>query len=73
MGLAKTFGINVRRVRRERGFSQEALAHEVQLATTYVGQLERGRRNPTLAVVEKFAIALDVNPLELLREGIGNA
>lgn len=67
MGLAQTFGINVRRVRRERGLSQEALAHEVQLATTYVGQLERGRRNPTLAVVEKFALALNVAPLELLR------
>lgn len=73
MGLANTFGINVRRVRRERGLSQEALAHEVELATTYVGQLERGRRNPTLGVVEKFAVALNVDPLDLLRECAGNA
>ncbi|HVI33460.1 helix-turn-helix transcriptional regulator [Phenylobacterium sp.] len=33
----------------------EALTDEVELALTYVGQLERGRRNPTLAVVERIA------------------
>lgn len=66
MGLAQTFGINVRRLRKERGMSQEALADAVELAPTYVGQLERGRRNPTLAVVEKFASVLQVEPLVLL-------
>ena len=55
MGLSRTFGINVRRLRQARGLTQEALADEVELAVTYVGQLERGRRNPTLAVVERFA------------------
>lgn len=69
MGLARTFGINVRRLRGERGLSQEALAHEVELATTYVGQIERGQRNPTLDVVERFAAVLGVDPLDLLRSG----
>jgi transcriptional regulator with XRE-family HTH domain len=32
----------------------------------YVGQLERGQRNPTLAMVEKFASALDASPIDLL-------
>ena len=36
------------------------------LAPTYVGQLERGQRNPTLEVVEKFSRALKVDPLDLL-------
>lgn len=67
MGLAQAFGINVRRLRKERGLSQEALADEVGLAPTYVGQLERGLRNPTLEVVERFAHALGADPLELLR------
>ena len=44
--LAKTFGKNVRRVRNERRLSQEALADVVRLAVTYVGQIERGTRNP---------------------------
>jgi transcriptional regulator with XRE-family HTH domain len=67
MGLAKTFGLNVRRLRQQRGLTQEALADEVELAVTYVGQLERGRRNPTLAVVERFARVFAVDSVDLLR------
>jgi transcriptional regulator with XRE-family HTH domain len=65
--LAQTFGSNVRRLRQERGLSQEALADLVELAVTYVGQIERGRRNPTLEVVERFARGLKADPLDLLR------
>jgi transcriptional regulator with XRE-family HTH domain len=67
MRLGQTFGANVRRLRKERGLSQEALADEVKLAPTYVGQIERGRRNPTLEVVERFAQVFGVEPLEMLR------
>ena len=67
MSLAETFGKNVRRVRKERDLSQEELAHKVRLAVTYVGQLERGIRNPTLKVVEDLAKALKVKPLDLLQ------
>ena len=67
MRLGRVFGINVRRLRKERGLSQEALADEVELAVTYVGQIERGLRNPTLDVVERFAAVLGVDPLELLQ------
>lgn len=66
MRLSQAFGINVRRLRQERGLSQEAFADEVGLAVTYVGQIERGLRNPTLDVVERFAVALGVDPLVLL-------
>lgn len=65
--LAKTFGKNLRRVRKERDLSQEALADEVGLAVTYVGQIERGIRNPTLGIVERLARALKVKPLDLLQ------
>ncbi|CAN7211283.1 helix-turn-helix domain-containing protein [Phenylobacterium sp. LjRoot164] len=67
MRLGQVFGINVRRLRKERGLSQEALAHEVDLAVTYVGQIERGLRNPTLDVVEEFARVFGVDPLDLLQ------
>ncbi len=66
MRLVRAFGINVRRYRKTLELSQEALADAVRLAPTYVGQIERGQRNPTLEVVEKFARVLKVNPLDLL-------
>lgn len=56
----------MRRVRLERGLTQEALADDVALAVTYVGQIERGLRNPTLDVVERFAKALHTSPHALL-------
>jgi transcriptional regulator with XRE-family HTH domain len=62
-----TRAMNIRRFRKERGLSQEALADEVELAVTYVGQIERGLRNPTLDVVERFAKVLGVKPLDLLQ------
>lgn len=67
MGLATILGKNVRRVRKERKLSQEALADEVDLAVTYIGQIERGLRNPTLKVVEDIARVLRVKPLDLLQ------
>ena len=68
MGLASDFGKNVRAARHARGMTLEALAHEVGLAYSYLGELERGRRNPTLKVVEQISEALDVSPIELLAQ-----
>ena len=67
MGLEQVFGINVRRLRKARGLTQEALAHEVEIDVSYLGQIERGERNPTLSVVERFAAALGALPPDLLR------
>ena len=67
MGLAVIFGRNVRERRVSKGITLEALAHDVGLSYSYVGELERGRRNPTLKVIEQIARALDVDPLILLQ------
>ena len=66
MVLATNFGMNVRVARHAKGMTLEALAHEVGLAYSYVGELERGRRNPTLKVVERISVALNKDPIELL-------
>ncbi|MBB1180385.1 XRE family transcriptional regulator [Pseudomonas sp. FW305-3-2-15-E-TSA4] len=68
MSLTETFGRNVRRIRREKGLSIEALAIDVGLSYSYMGQLQRGDRNPTLKVVERIAKALGVKAVELFRE-----
>ncbi|WP_374572471.1 helix-turn-helix domain-containing protein [Phenylobacterium sp.] len=67
MDWRAAFGGNVRRLRLERGLTQEQLAFEAQLDLTYVGGIERGRRNPTLLVMVRLAKALGVEVLELVR------
>lgn len=60
------FGTNLRKLREEQGLSQEAFAEEAGLHRTYVSDIERGVRNPTIVVVEKIARALGVRPGHLL-------
>ena len=64
--LQRTVGDNLRRLRTERGLSQEAFADELGFHRTYVGGVERGERNLTLRTVERLADILAVEPLELL-------
>ena len=60
------FGQNVRRLRHERGFSQETLAFRCGLDRTYVGSLERGERNVALVNIARLAATLGVKPADLL-------
>ncbi|WP_374322109.1 helix-turn-helix domain-containing protein [Brevundimonas sp.] len=59
-------GNNVRRLRMERGLTQEELAFEAQIDLTYLGGIERGRRNPSLLVLSRIAMSLKVSPAALL-------
>lgn len=49
---------NLRRLRVQRGLSQEILAVDARIDRTYVSRLERGMENPTVAVLERLADAL---------------
>ena len=60
------FGERVREIRKEKGFSQEELAHKADLHRTYIGMIERAEKNITLVNIEKIANALEVNIKELL-------
>ena len=62
------FGKNVRRVRQQRRLTQEALAFEAEIDLTYVGGIERGKRNPSLLVMARIAEALSVPLSKLLAE-----
>jgi len=60
-------GKNVRRLRVEKGLSQEAFADEAGIHRTYVSDIERGARNPTILIVEKLAKRLGATASELLK------
>jgi transcriptional regulator with XRE-family HTH domain len=53
-------GRNVRRLRQQKGLTQEQLAFEAGIDLTYVGGIERGKRNPSLMVMARIADALSV-------------
>jgi transcriptional regulator with XRE-family HTH domain len=65
-GLHAVIGGNVRRLRKKRKLSQEGLAHVCGYHRTYVGMIERGERNITIATLEALAGALGVEPRSLL-------
>jgi len=59
--LTKHFGDAIRRHRELLQVSQEELAHRASLDRTYVSGIERGRRNPTLQVLQRLSTALGVD------------
>ncbi|MCE1236105.1 MAG: helix-turn-helix transcriptional regulator [Hyphomicrobiales bacterium] len=66
MDVRERLGRNLRRLRQERGWSQEDLAHESGLHRTYVSDLERVARNPTITVVDRLARTFGVPVGQLL-------
>jgi len=64
--IRQRLAANLKRLRQERGLSQEKFAFEVDIHRTYISDLERGARNPTITLIEKLAKYLRVSPGELL-------
>lgn len=69
--LRSTLADNLRRLRKEQGLSQEALADKANLHRTFVGAVERGERNISLDNIGKLAGALAVPPSLLLTRDAG--
>lgn len=59
---------NIRRIRKEKGISQEKLAEACNTATSYIGLMEIYRNVPKLSTIERIAKALDVDPLIFFQE-----
>lgn len=62
-GISKLVGENIRSLRKRKGLSQEQLALRAEINASYMGQVERGEKNPTIDVLAKIAAALQT-PLE---------
>ena len=68
MSLEHTVIDNIRRLRKEKGISQEKLAEYCNTSTSYIGLMEGYRNVPKLSTIEKIAQALNVPPSVLFVE-----
>ena len=67
MDLRQVFAANLRRLRHEKGLSQEELAYEADVNRSYLSKLEKGTTYVGLEIIGKLAVVLRVEPAELLR------
>ena len=68
MEIKEKFGKNLKRLRLEKGVSQESLAMLADLDRTYIPSIEKGARNVSITVVEKLANALDTPISEFFKD-----
>ncbi|WP_152950436.1 helix-turn-helix domain-containing protein [Brevundimonas sp. Bb-A] len=68
MDVVAHLGKRVRHLRTIAGVSQEELAFRAGMKRSYLSDLERGTRNPTIRALGRIAAALDVHPVELLKD-----
>ena len=68
MSLEKTVIDNIKRIRKEKGITQEQLAEACNTATSYIGLMEIYRNVPKLSTIERIAAALGVEPQVLLQK-----
>ena len=71
MDVVQLLGENVRHYRKLKGMTQEQLAADAGMERSYVSDLERGTRNPSVVALGRLADALNIQPSKLL-EAIGH-
>lgn len=68
MSLEKTVIDNIKRIRKEKGITQEQLAEACGTATSYIGLMETYKNIPKLSTIERIARALDIEPQILFQK-----
>jgi len=69
MDVRRLVGRNLRRLRLDRGVSQEQLAHDADIAPSYLSQIETGKRSPTVTLLQALATALRMPIVEFFADG----
>jgi transcriptional regulator with XRE-family HTH domain len=64
--IRQRLALNLKRLRAEQGWSQERFAFEAGIHRTYVSDLERAARNPSITILDKLAAPLGVTASELV-------
>lgn len=72
MDVRVRVGLNLQNARKERGLSQEELAHRAAVHQTYLSGVERGKRNPTIVVLQRIAAVLNLDIEQLVQRRSGD-
>ncbi len=67
-GAQRLFATNMRRIRREKGLTQEQVAEAAELHPNYISSVERGERNISICNIARIAVALGVSMEALVVE-----
>jgi len=67
--LKENFGLKIKALREQKSYSIEYLANIANIDRTYISDIEKGKRNVSLLIIEKLAKALEVNIQELFNYG----
>lgn len=67
VNIKEKVGIRLRDLRKQKGLSQEKFAFECELDRTYIASIEQGKRNVSIANIEKIAKALDLSIYEFFK------
>ena len=67
MDMRRLVGQHVKRIRQEKGLTQEQFADISGFSQQYISSLENGRRNPTVVTIYELATALGVSHMDLVR------
>lgn len=65
--ISLKLGGNLKRIRTAKNLSQGAIARKLEVHRSYISGIENGKRNPTLATIDKLAKALNVSVDKLLK------
>lgn len=66
--LIKSFARALKRLRKQAGWSQEELAHRLDLSVSYISLLETENRQPTLTVIGAMAVVFEISMTEFIAE-----
>lgn len=67
--LKQALSVNIKRIRKEQGISQEKLALKADVDRSYMSEVERQLANPSLEALVKIGNALEVAPSDLIQVG----
>ena len=65
--LSDVISENVRFYRKKAGLSQLKLAYQLEMAPSYLAEIERGKQYPSLKVIERIANFFEIEPYQLLQ------